>query len=438
MKIFWSWQADRDEETGRFFVRDALRAAVKQLKLPDNVEGPDERDLREGIHLDYDTQHVSGSPTIADVIFGKIDNTDVFIADVTPVAILTRLKQTDGEPPEKKVVNSNVAIEYGYAVRKLGDTMILLVQNTHYGDKNDLPFDLMHKRKPIQYKLAPEASKPEQKEVKAKLVNDLVVALRACIVTLAKSTKPGPKFDEIKPRDGNRAFFWKQNEILARYGTQHPFGLTQVEDPVYEYRFEWHQALYLRLIPGGSHTGHFKFDDLMSVVEHRRAVRLMSSVSLGGTPYKNSYGPIYYRSSGDNMTPTSFIQLHTNGEIWSVTRECWASTRDMEVISPVGVKNLLLLGLQNSIEVMQGSLGIDPPYQIEIGMIGLRGTCLVRPLAHGNIRVYGHDYTDPIQFDPEPVRFVLNNPEAASQEKVVQAFVRRVYALAGLDPPEDT
>jgi hypothetical protein len=30
----------------------------------------------------------------------------------------------------------------------------------------------------------------------------------------------------------------------------------------------------------------------------------------------------------------------------------------------------------------------------------------------------------------------LNDPEVTSQENVVQLFVRRIYALAGLDPPE--
>jgi hypothetical protein len=137
------------------------------------------------------------------------------------------------------------------------------------------------------------------------------------------------------------------------------------------------------------------------------------------------------------MTPVAFTQLHTNGEIWSVTRECWASLQDMEVVAPVGVKNILLQGLQNSIDVMQESLEISPPYEVEIGMIGLRGTCLARPLGHGRRMVYGHNYTDPIQTDPEPVRLVLNDPQPASRENVVQVFVRRVYALAGLDPPEE-
>jgi hypothetical protein len=56
MKIFWSWQSDTHGPTGRFFVRDALKAAIARLKEPEDVEEPSERELRESIHLDQDRQ----------------------------------------------------------------------------------------------------------------------------------------------------------------------------------------------------------------------------------------------------------------------------------------------------------------------------------------------------------------------------------------------
>src|SRR5690348_13211589 len=99
MKIFWSWQSDTDGKTGRHFVREALTEAIRQLREPEDVEEPVARELRESIHLDHDRKDVSGTPSIADVIFDKIDHTDVFIADVTPVAELVRLKPIDGELP---------------------------------------------------------------------------------------------------------------------------------------------------------------------------------------------------------------------------------------------------------------------------------------------------------------------------------------------------
>jgi hypothetical protein len=36
MKIFWSWQSGTHGPTGRFFVRDALKAAIARLKEPED------------------------------------------------------------------------------------------------------------------------------------------------------------------------------------------------------------------------------------------------------------------------------------------------------------------------------------------------------------------------------------------------------------------
>ena len=72
MKIFWAWQSDTDQVTGRFFVRDALRAAVKQLKQPEDIEDPIERENKANLAVDHDRKDVTGSPDLAKVIFEKI------------------------------------------------------------------------------------------------------------------------------------------------------------------------------------------------------------------------------------------------------------------------------------------------------------------------------------------------------------------------------
>ena len=148
MKIFWSWQSDTPGRIGRHFVRDAVRLAIEQLKRAPDVEEPTAAETREGIHLDHDREGVTGSPDLARTIFDKIDRAAVFIADVTAVGA-----SDDGS---KRLINSNVAIEYGHAHHSLGDEAILMVQNTHYGDRETLPFDLKHKAGPIQFCLAPD------------------------------------------------------------------------------------------------------------------------------------------------------------------------------------------------------------------------------------------------------------------------------------------
>jgi hypothetical protein len=139
MKIFWSWQSDTPGKIGRHFVRHALDAAINELKEASDIAEPIERETRSAMHLDQDRKGISGSPDLARVILEKIDQAAVFVGDVTPVRIIR-----DDNPSAivKKAINSNVAIELGYALRTLTDRNLLMVMNEHYGDRGDLPFDL--------------------------------------------------------------------------------------------------------------------------------------------------------------------------------------------------------------------------------------------------------------------------------------------------------
>ncbi|MCK1301216.1 hypothetical protein IVB33_23380 [Bradyrhizobium sp. 24] len=97
------------KEIGRFFVRDALREAIQTLKTGQELLEPVEREAASRLAMDSDRQGVPGSPDLAATIFEKIEKADVFLADVTLV----------GETPDgKKLINSNVAIEYGHAHRR--------------------------------------------------------------------------------------------------------------------------------------------------------------------------------------------------------------------------------------------------------------------------------------------------------------------------------
>jgi hypothetical protein len=93
------------------------------------------------MHVDQDRKGISGSPDLARVIFEKIEQSAVFVADVTPLGVVLNEKKT----PAKKPINPNVAIELGYALHALTDRALLMVMNEHYGSRADLPFDLQSK-----------------------------------------------------------------------------------------------------------------------------------------------------------------------------------------------------------------------------------------------------------------------------------------------------
>lgn len=136
-------------------MRDALDDAVEKLKEQNEIDEPSEREVKDALHVDQDRQGVPGSPDLAATILSKIKETTVFVADVTPVG---EVFSNDVGLKKKKIINPNVAIELGYALNHPGDGALIMVMNTHYGEIDDLPFDLRHKAGPIRYCLSPDAS----------------------------------------------------------------------------------------------------------------------------------------------------------------------------------------------------------------------------------------------------------------------------------------
>lgn len=71
--VFYSWQSDLPSNMTRNIIQDSIESAVKLL-----------RDIVY-IEADRDTKGKFGSPDISQTIFSKIDECDIFIADVSAV-----------------------------------------------------------------------------------------------------------------------------------------------------------------------------------------------------------------------------------------------------------------------------------------------------------------------------------------------------------------
>jgi hypothetical protein len=99
--IFYSWQSDVSPQNNRYLIEDSLKRAIKAI----NKDGAF---VNEFI-LDRDTKGVPGAPKIAETILDKVKNASAFLADVTIIG-----KIDSG----KAVINSNVSIEVGYALRR--------------------------------------------------------------------------------------------------------------------------------------------------------------------------------------------------------------------------------------------------------------------------------------------------------------------------------
>jgi hypothetical protein len=423
MKVFWSWQSDTPGRIGRHFVRDALEDAITVLKEAKEIEEPSERETREAIHLDHDRKGVDGSPDLAPTIFRKIDQAAVFVADVTLVGERINASQPAEEP--KKLINSNVAIEYGYALRGLTDARILMVQNINYGERELLPFDLKHKAGPIQFRLPPEATNKEIATEQARLSRVFLEALKPYVGTTSKIGKFPARFAETLSTSCI-AYYWDRGEVLAslRSDLLPVLGRSSEDDGI-DYRFDEGRAFYLRLIPTTALPSPLPVTRLDEVVRQGR-LQVLTRTTFSCTPARNRFGAIAYEPHGNSTVPTALTQLFRNGEIWSVTREFATNFHGSPVIPMVNVRNIVRRVLANFIEVATQELDLTQPLEVEIGAIGLTDMSVSLPVSSPRQmlnQISGPIYESQIRF-----RRVMNETSDASQN----AIVEELYDLAAI------
>ncbi|MCB9449788.1 MAG: hypothetical protein H6672_00015 [Anaerolineaceae bacterium] len=157
IRIFYSWQSWTPGARNREFIEEALKQALAQI----------EETHGQPLIIDRDTQNLPGAPAIADSILKKIEQCDIFLADVTIV-----LQNDEHASP-----NPNVMLELGYAVKCLTWDRVILVMNKTLGSPENLPFDLGHRRWPLSYEL-------DVGQQKAPVRDQLVGGLKVAIETI--------------------------------------------------------------------------------------------------------------------------------------------------------------------------------------------------------------------------------------------------------------
>ena len=155
-KVFFSWQSDTEPTAGLLFVREALAQAIQRLSLD--------------LELDEATRNQPGSQILFETIRQKIESCAIFVPDLTFIG-----QSLDGK---KKLPNSNVLIEYGYALASLSEERILPVMNLHFGGIDQLPFDLRHRSIKVSYRLSPDSTEAERAEALTDLTRQFEIELR--------------------------------------------------------------------------------------------------------------------------------------------------------------------------------------------------------------------------------------------------------------------
>ncbi len=300
MKIFWSWQSDHDGRISHYLVRDALQSAIAKLRVPEDLEEPSEAERRLNLELDHDTKGETGWTDIADSIFRKIDNAAVFVGDVTPVGKSSRKER--GKRP-RAMMNPNVAIELGYAIKSLTWSRCLGVMNLAYGDIDDLPFDIHRTRSwPVTYTLSENASSEEVADAKKKLAEAFYLKLRPF---LAKVRPKAEELFERMPAVRPPAFWFEAGASLG----------TRRDDVTYTMSAE--SVLFLRLIPT---------DPKQRLIPHDLAGQMASaygSFDDFGNLFilRNDDGAAMCALSDDRGEVENIAQYFNNGEIWAINAD---------------------------------------------------------------------------------------------------------------------
>lgn len=122
INVFFSWQSDNDLE--RKFIRKSLSMVVQVFKKAGKT-----------LIIDSDMRDVPGSQDIPNTLFKKIENCDIFLADIN--LVFGSLFRDSVFSP-----NPNVLIELGYAAAKKGWENIIMVYNVDKHKIEELPFDI--------------------------------------------------------------------------------------------------------------------------------------------------------------------------------------------------------------------------------------------------------------------------------------------------------
>lgn len=166
IKVFWSWQTDSPASVNRNIIEAAIKVAAKSISKTEPFV----------LAVDRDTKGVGGTPNISETILKKIAACDVFVWDATVIG------EVHGSAADHRpTTNPNVTFELGFAVAALGWERVIGVMNTHFGAPERLPFDLRHRRWPIDYSLASDSTSEERKAVRDGLGKALEAAIRAAL-----------------------------------------------------------------------------------------------------------------------------------------------------------------------------------------------------------------------------------------------------------------
>lgn len=374
--VFYSWQSDTDENTNHYFIRDAIKDALAEI----NKALPEEQRFR----IDHDTRDVPGTPDIYATILKKIEECSIFMADVSFVGKSPgRVKKDGTSVPEKFLPNSNVLIELGYAMKKVGPERHVNILNVAFGGADHLPFDLRGKRRPIMYRLSPDDPPEVYKEQKKNLVSEFVTAIRLVLKSnVLESPESSTEPPTLAPRTASTtrpSIFYDEQGVFGMVD-QHPFR------PELKLTVEKNANMYLRVIPL-TRQDPMTMHKCMEAARKSGLVPMLNEGARSGFSFaKNEYGVAAVCTEGDGG------KVFALSQIFKATREIWGidaftilpQSRIPRPYDAVGCipdvfETVFLRTLDNFLMVAKNHLMVEPPLEFIAGIEGAKGFKMVLP-----------------------------------------------------------
>ena len=406
MQVFYSWQSDSPNQTNRGFIRKALDKAIQELNTEVDVSEAD----RQTVTLDHDTKGIMGAPPIAQTILEKIVAADVIVCDVSLVA--------DGND-NKKHINSNVAIELGYALGKKGDHALLNIMNTASGSPDDLPFDLRDRRHPIQYHLDENATHEQRASELTKLVGKLHTILKEYLNSVPTSSETRQSHRKM-PHVWTLGHFWAEGESLIDENDTQLF-------------CNFRRIFYFRAIPT------FEQSDLTSKATLDAIANFPSLVGEASTHRRNKWGALSVAAWWEDNIILSGCQIMTNREIWAfdalfANQNYFWKLRGMDAQNPELLPSQAIaekhhIGIGQILAVVR-KLGYADSYTIEYGLTDSKGLHLATREPDPF-----EGYPGPIHTDNVMVQIDCNKD--TSPDAIRDQFIQKLFEEAGHDAPQD-
>ena len=218
LTVFFSWQSDIDNDklNNKSFLCDCIHTALKNLENKGELKNV-------FFEFQESTSNISGNPSIPNTLDKRIENCDVFIADLSVVdsfSIIELFLRKLRKAKTKRGPNNNAFGEYNKALASHSDEQVITIMNYLNGNPKDdnslIPFDVRERRFPIGYLLK---TNKDAEKVRSSVISQLEIAIKGSALSAIQNAQskyhPFITYNEQQKQIRDSGGFIQTDELYA-------------------------------------------------------------------------------------------------------------------------------------------------------------------------------------------------------------------------------